>query len=502
MKHKLLDMLFLMAVTAVLFACSLDGEEADLEYMVEDNGYISVGIKVASGVQPTRSADSPDYNPDGGEDGEGREDGVLNENNIYNVTLLLYKDGNAGINSTNEPVIDFAVYFPVMSKISGGYGDVAYRSQVVKMPKEVKKAEYHIVAIANAGDLTGLKGMKLSEVRDYPVSKVWSGCDFASLTQISNMAACDCFVMTSEKDAVVDLTAQSEDEDNPLGSESNPFMAEVDIERMAARIDIEPADKACRISSETEMEGCPYYEYKVVSSADKTTETGDIFRLTHVMPVNCLNESSFLIKRVTASVADEAKTVYLGDERKDINGHATNFVIDPWTSRKNSSFAAIGIHALNTSLLINDDLQVDDKYRVVNVDNLSYPHTVGYSAEHNNHKYYILGYTMENTLPQLSGPNDNRIGSYATGIVIKGKYYSAKTATWSDKVYIRYLLHAAPEGYEGTADTEIMKYGVVRNNIYRICIENVEMTDDEDTGVVISVKVKKWDVYKHDVINM
>jgi hypothetical protein len=43
-----------------------------------------------------------------------------------------------------------------------------------------------------------------------------------------------------------------------------------------------------------------------------------------------------------------------------------------------------------------------------------------------------------------------------------------------------------------------MKYGIVRNNIYRVCINHI----DEKRNMEINIKVKKWDVFTHSTIYM
>ena len=43
-----------------------------------------------------------------------------------------------------------------------------------------------------------------------------------------------------------------------------------------------------------------------------------------------------------------------------------------------------------------------------------------------------------------------------------------------------------------------MKYGVVRNNIYRISINSI----DKKGSMELSIKVKKWDPYIHEYIYM
>ena len=43
-----------------------------------------------------------------------------------------------------------------------------------------------------------------------------------------------------------------------------------------------------------------------------------------------------------------------------------------------------------------------------------------------------------------------------------------------------------------------MKYGIVRNNIYRICINSI----DSKGSMELKIKVKKWDTFTHSWIYM
>ena len=118
----------------------------------------------------------------------------------------------------------------------------------------------------------------------------------------------------------------------------------------------------------------------------------------------------------------------------------------------------------------------------------------------------VVCYPMENTLLPTS-----KLYYYATGVAIIGYYYVNGTGTGTRYVYLGYMSHQGDaESYDinpssiplGTTDAmggvTAMKYGIVRNNIYRVCINRI----DEKNNMQIKIKVKKWDVFTHDVIYM
>lgn len=112
--------------------------------------------------------------------------------------------------------------------------------------------------------------------------------------------------MTSAADATLTLNS------NP---ESNPATAEVNVERMAARLDYKAeASYTCTD---------PAYP-------DATVE------ITGAALVNNLTAGSYLLKRVADDV-NGTNLSYLGDETADANYVATNYVLDPWTAGKTSA---------------------------------------------------------------------------------------------------------------------------------------------------------------------
>ena len=111
------------------------------------------------------------------------------------------------------------------------------------------------------------------------------------------------FVMTSESDAKITIDEGSTYE--------NPSTTEVNVERMAARID---------------------YLAEAEYTCTDDNYSGAKVEITGACIVNNLTAGSYLMKRVATTVDDTPN--YLGDETAEESGKGTNYVIDPWTVDK------------------------------------------------------------------------------------------------------------------------------------------------------------------------
>ena len=113
-------------------------------------------------------------------------------------------------------------------------------------------------------------------------------------------------------------------------------------------------------------------------------------------------------------------------------------------------------------------------------------------------KFFTLAYTQENTLPNA----DNK-ATYATALEFTGEYISNGTPKGESKVTY-YIRHCDPDN--DAAETSPMKYGIVRNNIYRVKVSKVNKQDpaipDGKALLDLNIKVKKWHVKTHSEIVM
>ena len=407
--------------------------------------YLQVRVTV-DGSGDTRASRAA-KGPQGGEDGDRRESGTNHENDVNSLTVLLYKSDKADL-SQDDATIDYVYTFTNLNKVTTSSGSDATYTTV---PKEIDAAivgkNYHVIVIANADDMTSRRKVKkISEVRDLQMSKVCTRD--ADITKFSN------FIMSSKKDAKIDFTKE--------GSETDPYLVDVDIERLAARIDIIP-------NAEYDETNQGYY-YDVKDGANVIGG----FKLESVTPTKVMTKGEYLIKRVSPNAAVSTVTYY-GEELMDATSKAsTNYVVCPWTKDR-------------TGLTLSNAEGPASLYNVKKTTSTST--TVGEAS-------YILDYVMENTT------TDNE-EAYSTGLIFKGKYYEETewdatkkqpkaSATGKEKEYTYTLRHSDPSG-SGTKD-DPMHFGVVRNNIYQVKVEGVE---GKSKGIKLTIHVVPWARYDH-----
>ena len=427
------------------FASCASDTTSDLPLPSKDmKAYLQVKVTV-EGSGDTRASRAT-TEPQGGEDGNGREPGLDNENEVNSLTVLLYKSDKDDLSDDNA-IIDYVYTFTNLTKATTSTSgiDATYTTVPKEIDASIVGKNYHVIVIANADDMTSsCKGKKISEVRDLQMSKVCTRD--ADITKFSN------FIMSSKKDAMIDFTKE--------GSETNPYVVNVDIERLAARIDIIP-------NATYDDTGKGYY-YNVM---DGTNVVGG-FKLESVTPIKVMTSREYLIKRVSSD-KDVSSVTYFGEEKMDATTKAsTNYVVCPWTKDRTGLTLA----------------EAEGPTSLYNVKETTSPSTTDPS--------YILDYVMENT-------TTNNAEDYSTGLIFKGKYY--EETEWdatkkqpkagfagAEKEYTYTLRHSDPSGSGTKADP--MHFGVVRNNIYQVKVEGVE---GKSKGIKLTIHVVPWAHYDH-----
>lgn len=443
MKKITLSLLALLLVMS--FASCASDTTSDLPLPSKDmKAYLQVKVTV-EGSGDTRASRAT-TEPQGGEDGNGREPGLDNENEVNSLTVLLYKSDKDDLSDDNA-IIDYVYTFTNLTKATTSTSgiDATYTTVPKEIDASIVGKNYHVIVIANADDMTSsCKGKKISEVRDLQMSKVCTRD--ADITKFSN------FIMSSKKDAMIDFTKE--------GSETNPYVVNVDIERLAARIDIIP-------NATYDDTGKGYY-YNVM---DGTNVVGG-FKLESVTPIKVMTSREYLIKRVSSD-KDVSSVTYFGEEKMDATTKAsTNYVVCPWTKDRTGLTLA----------------EAEGPTSLYNVKETTSPSTTDPS--------YILDYVMENT-------TTNNAEDYSTGLIFKGKYY--EETEWdatkkqpkagfagAEKEYTYTLRHSDPSGSGTKADP--MHFGVVRNNIYQVKVEGVE---GKSKGIKLTIHVVPWAHYDH-----
>ena len=445
MKTITLSLLALLLVMS--FASCASDTTSDLPLPSKDmKAYLQIKVTV-DGSGDTRASRAA--GPQGGEEGDGRETGTNHENEVNSLTVLLYESDKDDL--SEDASINYVYTFTGLKEETTSPGkDATYTTGPREIDAAIVGKNYHVIVIANADDMTSkCKGMKIKDVRDLQMSKVCTRD--ADITKFSN------FIMSSKKDAKIDFSGKS---GSGTGTESDPYLVEVDIERLAARIDIIPnatyngTDKG--------------YYYNVM---DGTNVVGG-FKLESVTPTKVMTKGEYLIKRVSSDKTVSSVTYYGEEEMNPTTKASTNYVVCPWTKDRT------GLTLSNAEGSIS-----------YNVQNVASP------------KSYILDYVMENTT------TDNE-ETYSTGLIFKGKYYEETewdatkkqpkaSAKGTEKEYTYTLRHSDPSG-SGT-NSDPMHFGVVRNNIYQVKVEGVE---GKSKGLTLTIHVRKWATYTHEETTM
>lgn len=327
------------------------------------SSYVSFSFASPQGA-PTRS------NPMGGETGDGLETGQANENAITSAVAFFYQGTEQeGVNSAGNIPIKAAVTFSMANYTEPGNGiDRTYTTAAKQV--DLENGTYNVIVVANPGtDWWTGKSLTLDDVRNHIQTAAWT----ASESGYSN------FVMTSAADATLTLNS------NP---KSNPATAEVDVERMAARLD---------------------YKAEASYTCTDPKYSGATVEITGAALVNNLTEGSYLLKRVADDV-NGTNLSYLGNETADENGVATNYVLDPWTTNKSKDlygewFGNISQDPNHWAAYVQPGTEV----------------TVGTET------LQRIGYTLENTTAAEEAGK-----RYSTGVVFKAKFHPQGVANYTD----------------------------------------------------------------------
>lgn len=323
------------------------------------SSYVSLSFASQQST-PTRS------NPTGGE----QEKGQTKENEIKSAVAFFYQgSGTDGVNSDGSTKIMAVATFNVGSYTEPGNGiDRTYTTTPQQV--DLDDGTYNVLVVANPGaDWWTGQSLTLADVRNHIQTTAWtaSGSDYSD------------FVMTSAADATLMLNSNPEDD---------PATAEVNVERMAARLD---------------------YKAEASYTCTDPAYTGATVEITGAALVNNLTAGSYIIKRVADDV-NGTNLSYLGNETADENGAATNYVLDPWTASKNGNL--YGTWFMNGSS--------DPNWWAGYVQ-------PGTSVSDGAETWQRIGYTLENTTAADAAGSD-----YSTGVVFKAKFNPQGVANYTE----------------------------------------------------------------------
>ena len=460
-----------------LGACSLIHDDMEeLGYREDGSAYAYVSLTIHTGTagNVTRS------NPTGGEDGDGYEKGQDYENSVNNLTLFFYPAASGIVSGVNQDDVDFTakVHISQIGASTDGIQpiDKTFTVGPVKVEGLKTNQQYHVLAVANAGNQTGISS--LDALREAQINQVYA---FSKQEGYSN------FVMASEGDEnpVLEISYDN--------SETNPAETSIDLERLVARVDYQ-------------AEG----EYKTT-----TNDANDIEGTVTIESAALVNDfigDTYFLKRTGSSVDAPLDVTYLGDETLN----PVNWVVDAYsTTSKNSAlyqnyFTSFTSQSDWESLLKKGDEIKDSKEQT----------------------WYRIGYTMENT-NQVRSESD--LENYCTGMVFKAKFvpenldgYTKGTTFYRHNNILyksiedlqslipnlteencdEYGVDVYKDGYcyytwwikHNNDDNEAafgpMEYAIVRNNIYQLKVTSIAGLGESEPGksgnIVVIVAVQKW----------
>lgn len=365
--HTVRSVMGCMLVTALAAGCAQEdiGNDPSEGGGMSATSYVSLSFASPQGT-PTRA------NPTGGETGDGQETGQDYENAITSAVAFFYQGTDQkGVNSGgNTPIKAFVSFNNIGNGTDENSTGVDRKYTTSPQQVDLENGTYNVIVVANPGtDWRTGRSITLADVRDYIQTTAWT----VSESGYSN------FVMTSAADATLTLNS------NP---ESDPATAEVNVERMAARLD---------------------YKAEAPYTCTDPAYSGATVKITGAALVNNLTEGSYLLKRVADDVNGNNLS-YLGDETADENGVATNYVLDPWTASKNGNL--YGTWFMNGS--------PDPNWWAGYVQ-------PGTSVSDGAETWQRIGYTLENTTAADAAGSD-----YSTGVVFKAKFYPKGVANYTD----------------------------------------------------------------------
>lgn len=372
-----------------LGACSLIHDDMEeLGYREDGSAYAYVSLTIHTGTtgNVTRA------NPTGGEDGNGNEKGQDYENRVNNLTLFFYpatlEDG--GVNRTENVDFTAKVYItnpdPNWNMTDGDQPiDKTFEVGPVKVNGLKMNQQYHVLAVANAGDQTSIAS--LDDLRSATVRTVYTATTSEGTTSYSN------FVMASEgdEDRMLEISYEN--------SETNPAETTINLERLVARVDYQAAAEGYPLSSSLVTPGL---------NPAQSSQTQDVTAsITRAFLVNTYNQGTYVLKRVATDIGGTPE--YLGKETYN------NYVIDPNTSKKTlaSTYASWYDHYFpNLSDEVGNDGMTEWEDWLIVGDKVEDP-----DPNVENREWYRLGYPKENT-----SSVDAQGKYYSTGVVFEASY--------------------------------------------------------------------------------
>lgn len=315
-------MKWLMLIVVLATACGHDDLVVpDVEPEVPATPYVELRITVPlANPSPTRA------NPMGGEEGNGRERGILNEDKVHDINVFFYKDEN-GMNGDDNTQIDYQLFYNIqnpndylntkvdsVSESNALFGEkyITLKFQYWKNGSIEEAKDMKFLAVANAGPMSDIK--TLGALRNYSFSEdnTWQ----KTYDQFSkNAAKMDYFLMSTAYNTEYKYGGQSTGDNTIREVEKGVYTGVTTLQRMYARLDLwyKKSENAITEGSGAN-EKVSELEYQVIDETgsalkdDNNNVIKNTVYLTNVLPVNVMKNPSFLFKKVTSDLSSFSLT--------------------------------------------------------------------------------------------------------------------------------------------------------------------------------------------------
>ncbi|MCM1139364.1 MAG: fimbria major subunit [Muribaculum sp.] len=464
------------------------------------------------------------------------EEAFSNECKVNDITLFVYSGFN-GLNSAGSTRFEEKFYLRADSnrfEQKKDTIDILFQATQYKIQNGDRLA-----AVINMGDCSGLN--TLEDLQQYIPSGSWTAG--GSLSDYGNFAMSNANSLDGEISVSVSGVAE-------YGSKENPFNVIMEVERMAARIDLD-------YSGSSREDDFLVYRARLANSE----EVAKVY-VSHVLPVNAMQEASYALKRISGPATDNfdcfASYTYTGALPKSGDLRPTAYVIEPHTTLKGLPVTdAEQWYGTSAASIIQDGSHgyfTDEKKLCHNLDNPSINIPSKSSV--------VIAYANENTQHI-----NNHYAECLTGLVIRAQYvpysiytnstltekienpergtdiwrYTPQNATTTEADVIYFANESAATEYSHAHSSDRaqiksfpqgicyynlwirhtvltngnrpdgpvfpMEYGIVRNHIYRVAIgfrgigrEGVVIEDP--WNIEPQIFVRPWNMFRHSTIIM
>lgn len=305
--------------------------------------------------------------------------------------------------------------------------DAYYTKSHIVIPIGEMRQNLQIAVVGNVGNITG-DVKTLGELRDYVATRsfihngasrfVYADCKGSDNKVKEAGGEYSNFAMGLFEEPRWLTTSAVE------GSELEPHVVSVTLERLAARIDFNISKFPSQRSQEEDAFAPIPYEVK--GKVDNVETTLAKNWITHCRIVNSMQLPSYSIRRTADdpnTTPNQYPATFLGTE-KAVNNISQNYILTPYT--RNITSASTNTLFGNTALNTSKEREFSSAERVVSRKAFA-PFAGGYvgtasalAFDTTSPNYFIVGYTNENTLRPEDMTRD-----YTTGLLYRSIYEPA-----------------------------------------------------------------------------